>query len=325
MPMKFALVAFVVLTLPALGACHDTSAPATENGVTVDAPEPDDREAALHKIRALLVAREAHPAVAAAWMFLQEHPEDPDGQVLLASAYVMAQRFEEGLREAEKACATPTPSAGARLTLAAALHGLDRSGEAVATLRALITDEPDHQGALVNLARYHGSLRQWEAQAGVLTRLTRLRGDDAAVFVDLAAARLRAGDTAGAEEAARGAVERAPYSAATHVALATALFARDGFLETMDRLNIALRLRPDLEEGQALFQAAFYLAAAVELRCAHGRGPWTDAQITTTLKRYQSEGLEDVEVWRRWHRDHGQDEEVLKRLETAALRCPAAQ
>jgi tetratricopeptide (TPR) repeat protein len=276
--------------------------------------QPADPGPAIAAARVTLEIGDPHGAAQAAWRLVQDHPDRLDARLLLASANVLQGRYAEALEHADVALRLDPASADAYTNRGAALHGLGRPDEALNATEAALAYQSDHQGALRNAARLHGEAERWLAQKAALLTLARLRPADAEVRLLLARNRAHAGDFQGALHAIEASLERAPDNPALHTFMATVLYQLDRLEPAMDHANIALRLDPERRDARLVFEAAFYVRVASNLRCAHGESPWSDAAVTAALAPFEGQGVVGVDRFREVHARQGKDESVMARV-----------
>ena len=218
-------------------------------------------------LREGLAAHKRGDAGAAIGLFaraIAQAPDLADAHYLMGAVLSAAGRDGEALAPLERAVALG-PAVGAyRAALALCLKGLGRLEEAraafdvakalapgdtniafnranaldgegaLAAYAELLTIDPAHAGARLNLGNALARAGRWAEAAAEYAKLP----DDARALTGLAGARLRLGDPARAREAAQAAVRRAPDSGAAWLNLgaASGLLGRvDEALEALDR------------------------------------------------------------------------------------------
>ena len=102
---------------------------------------------------------------------------------------------------------------------AIAHHKAGQPEDAVRLYEQILTDEPDHQGALFNLAALHATAGRYDAARDLYTRALRGQPDDPDIHCNLGNLNLAKGDAAAAEACYRHALDAEPGHAAAHVNL----------------------------------------------------------------------------------------------------------
>ncbi|MCB9727438.1 MAG: tetratricopeptide repeat protein [Deltaproteobacteria bacterium] len=304
----------VCFALAGLAACREEA----QGGGAPAAEDPGPRIAS---VRALVEAGDAKEAVARAETLVAGWPDSAQAQLVLASAYELDGRHAEALRAADAALAADPRSAGALVTRGAALGGLGRVDEAIEASREAVALAPDSRAALGNLAAFLGRSGDARGQAEVLGRLVALEPDDLDVREQRARSLAATGDAAGALAEGESIVRVDPTRAGVRLLMAAALLDLDRPEEAMDHADAAARLRPEDPAAVELFRAAFYVAVASRLSCAHGPRPWLDADIETELERYRRQGLRDASAFLAIDAAYGSRPEVRARIARAATRC----
>ncbi len=311
----------MLLLLVGIGGCPEPEA--GDRARRARSPAEGVVEVELRRAHIALESGEAQRAIELAWPIAQGWPERVDVQVLLANAYLLSGRPGEAVGAADRALALDREVISAWVAKGAALRALGRLDQALASTREALKRLPSEPAALDNEVRLLMDLGRHEEATVPLRAL--LDRQPARAELHLAWARNRA--ALGLDEealvAAVGATEVAPSSVEAHRAAAASAVALGRPQQAMDHASVALRLDPQDTGARTLFEAALYLHGAAELRCAHGPGPWSRAQVSAMAARVEAMGPTGVEAWFARHAEATLDPSIRARVESLArARCP---
>jgi tetratricopeptide (TPR) repeat protein len=173
------------------------------------------------------------------------NPDQPEVRFNRACALRDLGSPDAAIDECRAVVAARPAYAPARLELARLLAASGATDDAVTVLRPLAgTDSPD-RGAQILLAGLFTEREQFAEARGQWEQLAARYPADAAIRNDLAVARQRAGDSAGAIAALREAVKLDPARFEAQLNLGVRLRESGALAEARDHLHAAHRLQPD--------------------------------------------------------------------------------
>ncbi len=315
----------LALALPGLvAACGQRDAPVAAGDVPTSRPS-SNLEDALQRARDALQRGDHAHAIGLSRAIVDEHPSELEARVILASAYQLAGRPDDALRQANLALSIDPGPVGSWLTKAAALAALGETDLAIDATNKALERDADHPGALRNLAALYGNRRAWKAQGEVLAKLADL--DEADLDARMAVARnwLARDNVPAAEAVAKEVVALDPRHVDAQLLLGAAAWDRADYRATLDRARYILAVDEAHEAATTLLEGAFYVLVAAELRCAHGERPWSEADVAVVLADYDKLGLSGVGAFFDLDERLAQAPDVQTRVQRAArARCPRA-
>jgi len=333
-PMKRLLLSVVMLAsmaaLPGLGGCGKAN-PGAANKPMIDKDAVTnlgsrrrlsiDVEAELQKARESLSKGDPLKAIKALYPVVNEVPENLDVRVLIATAYSSANKHAKALEHAKAGLRIDPRAKGAILAKGVALAGMGRVQEGVQEIREVTRRDPRHKGAWLNLARFHGLLKQWDKQEIALDKLIALEPDVIGHRVARAKALARLEKLEPARKVLEAAVQRVPHDADAQLLLAAVLYEQGKLSDAMDRADIAARLDPEKAQAFDLFRASFYVAVSSRLQCKLGDPPWAKDRVDKMLELYKRQGIDNVEEFYEIHASYGATKETKARIARLAQRC----
>lgn len=276
-------------------------------------------------IRNLLAQGELREGITQAYALAEQHPESVEAGLILASAYTLAERYADAIRSTERVLSMDPNVVGAWVTQGAALRGLGRTEEAMASTLQALTLDADNPGALSNLARLYGDQRLLEQQEEILNKLVKIAPEDADARLALSQNKGQQGDLQGALNNAVKASKVDPRHLESHVYQAVTLFSLKRYHQAMEHAEVALRI--DSEEPVALeiFRNSYYLSMAIRLTCKHGAGPWSRQQIREQINKgdFPLKALPGVLEFETLQQEFAVRTSSQKRIAEAATACGA--
>jgi len=162
----------MVCVVAALLSCSDD---APEPARPVDPQRTEARLERLQKRASEAIEQDrAHVVLPDARAFLADHPDSPDGMVLVAQLLLSQREFDEAYSLLQNALERRPAQAKVHMLAGTVAYGDERVGDAIGHYRRAVELEPDSVNHRLHLAQAFLESQQYDAAGGVLREAIRL-------------------------------------------------------------------------------------------------------------------------------------------------------